>query len=57
MPVLPFPAQTKPHITRLVGEIEAVIETAIDRDELTAVEVMGALEWAKMNVFHGVEDA
>ncbi len=57
MAVVPFPKLVKPHLTRLASEIEAVIDAATLRDELTPIEIMGALEWAKHQIFYSTDDA
>ncbi len=56
MSVVPFQTNKKPEIRRLVAEIEATIDKVTGEMPMTPVELLGALEWVKMNVFYGVRD-
>lgn len=57
MSVVPFPQSglARP-LSRLLDEIEAVLERVAAQGELSPLEIVGALEWAKMNVFYGASD-
>ena len=55
MTIISFPLSSRPHLTRLVRAIEDAIENEVVKGELCPVEILGALEWVKCNVFAGIE--
>lgn len=55
MTIISFPLLQRPHLTRLVRAIEDAIESEVIKGELCSVEILGALEWVKANVFAGTE--
>lgn len=57
MSVVPFPQSgLRRPLSRLLDEIEAVLERVAAQGELCPLEIVVALEWAKMNVFYGASD-
>ncbi len=55
MTIISFPLSSRPHLTRLVRAIEDAIENEVAKGELCPVEILGALEWVKSNIFAGTE--
>jgi hypothetical protein len=56
MSVVRFPLEVSPPVRILSVELQSVIDAAIDRGDLTAIEILGSLEWVKANFFYGLED-
>ncbi len=57
MSVVRFPQSVpSPGVGRLLGEIESTVRRVADEVDLSTLDIVGALEWAKLNVFYGADD-